>query len=171
MRQDGTYIHVHHIHTQDLGSRHMETEITMPLSAESIKRLAKEKWDTKSEELRALSGRKYMPFFARLRLPMNPWELSFDELTEAQRNVIIKGELIRTYDSLPNSEKTKLKELLGLSEFKSKWFRLGSRDKRILLGTIITTKHNNNNDSRKITDAVGRGVPARAKQVQQTDNC
>ena len=171
MRQNRTYIHIHNIHAQDLDSRHMETETTMPLSAESIKRLAKEKWDTKSEELRAFSGRKYMPFFARLRLPMNPWELSFDELTEAQRNVIIKGELIRTYDSLPNSEKTKLKELLGLSEFKSKWFRLGSRDKRILLGTILTTKHSNNNDSRKITDAVGRGVPARAKQVQQTDNC
>ena len=170
MRQDGTHIHIHNIHAQDLDSRHMETENTMPLSAESIKRLAKEKWDAKSEELRAFSGRKYMPFFARLRLPMNPWELSFDELTEAQRNVIIKGELIRTYDSLPNSEKTKLKELLGLSEFKSKWFRLGSRDKRILLGTILTTK-DNNNDSRKITDAVGRGVPARAKQVQQTDNC
>ena len=142
----------------------MEAATIEMFSAESILSRAREKWDGKSGESRLKSGRKYMAFFVKLKLPMNDWGLRFSELTDAQRSVIVKGELIRTYDSLPNSDKTRIKEGLGLSKFQSKWYRLSSHDKNILLKHVTTTKQEIH-DSRIITDAVGAGMPSCAREV------
>ena len=98
---------------------------------------AKSKWDEKSEANKIRAGSKYQRFLDKLKFPINDWNSRFDDLSKRQQSVIIKGELIRTYDSLPNTEKTHIMREFGLSEFSSKWFRLPSCDKKVLLNYII----------------------------------
>lgn len=62
---------------------------------------------------------------------------TFDHLNKFQRNILIKGELIRTYDALPNTEKTKIMRKLELSKFASKWYKLEPEDKKKLLNYVI----------------------------------
>lgn len=98
---------------------------------------AKLKWDKKSKINRIRSGSKYKHFFEKHRLQINDWANDFDDLTNNQQNVIVKGELIRTYDSLDNVLKTTIMRDFGLSEFSSKWYKLPCGDKKILLNYVI----------------------------------
>ena len=98
---------------------------------------AKSKWNEKSEANKIRAGSKYERFFKKFNFPVSNWVCDFDELSKHQQSVITKGELIRTYDSLPNIEKTRIKREFGLSMFSSKWFKLPSADKKILLNYII----------------------------------
>lgn len=107
------------------------------LSHNSILERAELNWNSKNEKKRISSGRKYNHIFTKLKLPANDWKNNFDQLTNSQRSILIKGELIRTYDSLPNREKTTLKKEFGLSHFSSKWFKLSPEDKKILLKTVL----------------------------------
>ena len=107
------------------------------LSHETIIERAKEKWNKKLSEEKIRCGRKYHHIFDKLNLPQVDWDNQFDELLKSQTNILIKGELIRTYDSMPNKDKTKIKENFGLSTFSSKWFRLPSCDKKILLNSVL----------------------------------
>ena len=92
------------------------------LSHKSIVKRAEEKWNLKSSVDKVRSGHKYRHIFEKLK---------------SQVNILVKGELIRTYDSMSNKDKTHLKERFGLSSFSSKWFRLPSCDKKILLNSIL----------------------------------
>lgn len=107
------------------------------LSHKTIVGRAKEKWNSKVSAERIRCGQKYHHVFEKLNLPKVDWDNQFDELSNSQANILIKGELIRTYDSMANKEKTKIKEHFGLSTFSSKWFRLPSCDKKILLNSIL----------------------------------
>ena len=107
------------------------------LSKGAIVERAKEKWNSKGERKRLMCGKKYQHIFDTLKLEMTPWSNNFEKLTQSQRSILIKGELIRTYDGLPNSEKTNLKNQFGLESFSSKWYKLGSKDKKILLNSIL----------------------------------
>ena len=107
------------------------------LSHESIVKRAEEKWNLKSSVDKVRSGYKYRHIFNKLNLPSVDWDNKFSELSKGQTNILIKGELIRTYDSMPNWEKTRIKEHFGLSSFSSKWFRLPSCDKKILLNSVL----------------------------------
>ena len=107
------------------------------LSHESIVKRAEEKWNLKSSVDKVRSGHKYRHIFEKLNLPSVDWDNKFSELSKSQANILIKGELIRTYDSMSNKDKTRLKERFGLSSFSSKWFRLPSCDKKILLNSIL----------------------------------
>ena len=107
------------------------------LSHESIVKRARDKWDLKGSTERVRSGHKYHHIFEKLNLPSVDWDNSFDDLSKSQINILIKGELIRTYDSMPNKQKTRIKERFGLSCFSSKWFRLPSCDKKILLNSVL----------------------------------
>ena len=107
------------------------------LSHETIVNKAKEKWNSKISADRIRCGRKYHHIFEKLNLPKVDWDNQFDDLSKSQINILIKGELIRTYDSMPNKEKTKIKNHFGLSMFASKWFRLPSCDKKILLNSVL----------------------------------
>lgn len=113
------------------------------LSHESIVERAKEKWNTKISTAKIRCGRKYSHIFEKFGLPLADWNNSFEELSKFQTNILVKGELIRTYDSMPNREKTRIKQHFGLSTFSSKWFRLPSCDKKILLNSVL------NNDEQK----------------------
>jgi hypothetical protein len=107
------------------------------LNKTEISSRAKTKWNEKSEANKVRAGSKYQHFLGKFKLPMNNCNSEFDVLTKYQQNVIVKGELIRTYDSLPNTAKTKIMREFGLSAFSSKWYKLPSGDKKILLNHVI----------------------------------
>lgn len=102
-----------------------------------ITKRAKEHWNAKSKEEREKCGLKYMHFIKKFKLPYRTWDTDFDSLSNAQRNVIVKGELIRFYDELTNQSKTQIKNELKLSTFSSKWYKLPSSDKKTLLCSVI----------------------------------
>lgn len=107
------------------------------LSRELIVKRAKEKWDAKPSVEKIRSSHKYKHIFERLKLPSVNWDNEFSKLSQSQINILVKGELIRTYDSMSNKEKTRIKNEFGLSQFSSKWFRLAPCDKKILLNSIL----------------------------------
>jgi hypothetical protein len=107
------------------------------LSHTLIEKRASNKWNNKTVTERLNASLKYKHIFVKYHLAFNDWSNNFDELTSQQRNVLLKGELIRTYDALPNSCKTKIKKQLGLSSFSSKWFKLSPKDKKILLNSVL----------------------------------
>jgi hypothetical protein len=107
------------------------------LSRDLIVKRAEEKWNSKAPSERIRSSHKYKHIFEKLNLPSVDWNNEFSKLSKSQTNILIKGELIRTYDSMPNREKTKIKNQFGLSTFSSKWFRLSPSDKKILLNSIL----------------------------------
>jgi hypothetical protein len=104
---------------------------------ESIIKRARENWDFKDSESRRKSGHKYRHIFLKSTKPINDWSETFEKLTKEQQNILVKGELIRTYDALPNIDKTYLKRQFNLSTFSSKWFKLPSSDKHLLLKYVI----------------------------------
>lgn len=115
----------------------MDENVKDSLSRSSIITRAKERWDSKPSSEKIRSSRKYKHVFEKLNLPMVNWDNEFSKLSASQTSILIKGELIRTYDSLPNSEKTKVKRKFGLSSFSSKWFRLSPSDKKVLLNSVL----------------------------------
>ena len=96
-------------------------------------------WNDKTEVDKLSSGKKYQHAIRNNNNPID-WLKPFDCLNERQRSIIIKGELIRLYDSLSNQSKTCIKRELGLSEFQSKWFKLNSEDKKILLNFVLNAQ-------------------------------
>lgn len=115
----------------------MIMELKDIFSKESINKRAKENWDYKDSNGRVRCGHKYNHIFDKAKVRLSDWSEIFENLTKPQQNVIIKGELIRTYDALPNSDKTIIKKEFGLSTFSSKWFKLPSDDKKKLLKYVI----------------------------------
>lgn len=109
----------------------------MILDKAEILARAKLKWDSKNDVSRIRAGCKYQHFLNKFKLQTNDWVNDFEQLSTPQKNVIIKGELIRTYDSMPNVSKTNIMREFGLSSFSSKWYKLPSKDKKILLNYII----------------------------------
>lgn len=103
----------------------------------SIKERARQKWNNKSEGKRLSDGKKYQFIFLKQKRPYHDWASSFDDLTKFQQNLIIKGELIRTYDALPNFIKTRIKKKTNLNTFSSKWYKLPSDDKKKLLDFVL----------------------------------
>ena len=107
------------------------------LSHTSIEKRASDRWNSKTVSERLHASSKYKHIFAKYKLPSNDWSNLFNELTSHQRNILLKGELIRTYDALANTDKTKIKREFGLSHFSSKWFKLSPQDKKTLLNSIL----------------------------------
>jgi len=107
------------------------------LSRDSIIERARNKWNSKPSIEKIRASHKYKHIFDKLKLPSVDWDNEFAKLSKSQANILVKGELIRTYDSLPNKDKTRIKKKFGLSAFSSKWFRLASSDKKILLNSIL----------------------------------
>lgn len=114
------------------------------LSHDTIVQRAKENWNLKNSTSKIRCGYKYRHVFEKLSLPKVEWDCSFESMAKCQTNILIKGELIRTYDSLSNREKTRIKNHFGLSTFSSKWFRLPPCDKKILLNSVL--KHEEQKD-------------------------
>ena len=107
------------------------------LSHTSIEKRASDRWNKKTVTERLRTSSKYKHIFAKYHLPTNDWSNIFNDLTSHQRNILLKGELIRTYDALANIDKTKIKNLFGLSHFSSKWFKLSPQDKKTLLNSVL----------------------------------
>ena len=97
---------------------------------------ARETWNGKSDGEKSKVGKKYHHFFEKIELRHKDWVNPFDTLTNAQRKVLFKSELIRTYDSLDNSIKSKIMKDAHLRKFSSKWFKMLSCDKRTLLNYL-----------------------------------
>ena len=71
----------------------------------SIYLRAKEHWDFKCVKERLRCGKKYSHIFGDKDSSLVDWSNPFESLSLKQKKLIIKGELIRTYDSLPNIDK------------------------------------------------------------------
>jgi hypothetical protein len=106
------------------------------LSREAIIGRAEKNWNDRDETNRIRAGNKYKHIFQKFHMPENDWKNDFNKLTESQQSILVKGELIRMYDGLPNRKKTMLKHQLGLSAFSTKWFKLPPGDKKTLLTSI-----------------------------------
>lgn len=117
------------------------------LSRASIEKRASDRWNKKTVTERLHASSKYKHIFSKYRLPTKDWSNSFNELTLHQRNILLKGELIRTYDALANTDKTNIKIKFGLSHFSSKWFKLSPQDKKTLLNSVL---HNGQESQRYI---------------------
>lgn len=102
-----------------------------------IKLRAETKWNKKSTEERLKHSSKYKFLNSNLVKHLADWSNKFEDLSKIQQNILIKGELIRTYDALPNTEKTIIMRRLCLSSFSSKWYRLKSVDKKKLLNYVL----------------------------------
>lgn len=102
---------------------------------ESINNRAKEHWNFKNESSRLKSGNKYNHIFNGKTIV--DWKNVFDSLSKPQQILLIKSELIRTYDALPNIDKTIIKHKFKLSTFASKWYKLPNTDKNKLLKFVI----------------------------------
>ena len=107
------------------------------LSRTSIEKRASDRWNNKTVTERLHASSKYKHIFVKYHLLTKDWSNIFNELTSHQRNILLKGELIRTYDALANTDKTKIKNQFGLSHFSSKWFKLSPQDKKILLNSVL----------------------------------
>ena len=110
---------------------------TSLLSIESITERASTRWDSKTPDDRLKASSKYNHIFNKHNLEKNDWSNQFHNLSRHQRNILLKGELIRTYDAMSNSDKSKIKLQFGLPNFASKWFKLDSKSKKILLTSIL----------------------------------
>ena len=105
------------------------------IDKEQIRRRAKSAWDIQNPLEKLKSGKKYLHASDGIR-PID-WLCPFDALSEKQRNILIKGELIRTYDRLLLSDKKKLTNEACLSTFQTKWYKMSSIDKQKLLKHIL----------------------------------
>lgn len=112
------------------------------LSRSSIRKRTSERWNNKTVNDRLHTSFKYKYVFEKYKFPINDWSNTFEKLSFHQQNILLKGELIRTYDSLTNRDKTIIKHKLGLSSFSSKWFKLSPQDKKILLNSVLQWKRN-----------------------------
>lgn len=90
-------------------------------------------WDSKPSDVKNKISRKYNHLF---KFNVN-WDKPFALLSHKQQNILLKGELIRTYDALSNLEKTKIKHKYNLSEFSTKWYKMLTQDKMILLKEFV----------------------------------
>lgn len=109
------------------------------LSQVDILERAKNKWNQRTSDDKIKCSIKYHHIFLKIGSQPKTWNVDFSNLDPRQKSILIKGELIRTYDALPNQIKTKIKEKYGLTTFASKWFRLPSCDKKKLLMEITKT--------------------------------
>lgn len=104
----------------------------------SIMARAKDNWNFKSKISRQMCGKKYSHIFMKHNLKMNDWINDFDDLSISQQKLLLKSEIIRTYDSLPNTDKSKIKNKIKLTVFASKWYKLPSEDKKKILKLLIS---------------------------------
>ncbi len=98
---------------------------------------AKAHWNEKTATERLKNGAKYKHIFAKYGFKCMEWSNDFDGLSKRQKNILVKGELIRTYDKLTNEEKANVKGKYKLGKFSSKWFKLSPQDKSKLLKSIL----------------------------------
>ena len=107
------------------------------LERNDIVQKAKLFWNSKDRDTRIRIGNKYHHIVSRFGINTDDWIGGFDTLSKVQQNLIIKGELIRFYESLPNTDKTTIMFDFSLSTFSSKWYKLPGKDKKILLNYIL----------------------------------
>lgn len=107
------------------------------LSYGLIRNKTRETWNKKTSAERLRNGCKYKHIFTKYGFSCHDWANDFDGLSKRQKNILFKGELIRTYDKLTNKEKTVIKEKFNLGTFSSKWFKMPSQDKKKLLQSIL----------------------------------
>ena len=101
-----------------------------------IKLRAERFWNEQNQIQRIKEGKKYIHACNGLH-PID-WVYDFKHLNERQQNVIIKGELIRTYDNMLISDKKKLTNEACLSKFETKWYKMSPKDKNKILKHILT---------------------------------
>ena len=109
-------------------------------NSKSIKKRAEKSWNEKVEKSKRACGCKYAHIIEKFypKYVNCPWDCDFNNLSKPQQVILTKGELIRTYDSLSNHDKTKIKKELKLSTFATKWYKLPSEDKSKLLKFAIS---------------------------------
>ena len=98
---------------------------------------AKTKWDslTICERLRRFKKYRHITIIDN---NLASWVDDFDDLDKQHKNILIKGELIRTYDSMLMSDKRKLSNEAGLSKFQTKWYKFTNDDKTKLLDHVLS---------------------------------
>lgn len=102
------------------------------LPTDDIRDKTIEQWNRKLEKDKIRIAKKYSHLFGEIE-----WNVDFEKLSERQQEILLKGELIRRYDSLTNKDKTIIKNELKMSQFQSKWFKLNYGDKHKLLNYVL----------------------------------
>lgn len=106
-------------------------------SKDAIIQRAQEFWDYKTPKEKIKLVKKYKHISGIGEYTIDSWLTDFALLNHDQHTMIVKGELIRTYDSLPNIDKTRIKQMFKLSIFSSKWYKLPHKDKSKLLNYFL----------------------------------
>ena len=104
------------------------------LDKKQIRERASNRWDSFNPIERIRESRKYSHI---TNYRVSEWVSEFNFLDESKKNILIKGELIRTYDNMLLSDKKKLTNEAHLSKFETKWVKFSSVDKDKLLTYIL----------------------------------
>lgn len=111
----------------------MNKELLDIISYEAILKRTEDDWDCKTFKEKKRKGKKFTYVCKLYNVKDNNWILPFNSLSSFQKSLLIKGEVIRTYNALPNKDKTILKNYWNLHKFATKWYNLLSVDKITIL--------------------------------------
>ena len=106
------------------------------LDKKQVQDRAAVRWNSFGPIERLKEGHKYGHI---TQIKNSDWVLDFDQLTPFIQNILVKGELIRTYDNMLMSDRKKLTNEAHLSKFETKWFKFSSVDKEKLLKYVLDT--------------------------------
>ena len=118
----------------------MELTLDDLLIRNYVSQRTREKWDREGDEYKECRGAKYAHIFKNPNNVLN-WKVDFSELSRGQQSVLMKREIINTYDLLSHEEKKKLQDKLNLSRSPNKWFNLPPKDKKKILKVILVEKN------------------------------
>lgn len=113
----------------------LNKELNNLLRKEAIEERAEFDWNCKTDNEKKQKGKKYAHIVSRLNLGLTEedWLNEYSLLSNFQKKLIFKGEVIRTYDALSSKDKTQLMKFWGLSKFSNKWHNLPYSDKNLIL--------------------------------------
>lgn len=112
---------------------HNDSELQRLISPPNLIKRAMEDWESKEDIEKIRKSKKYKHIFIQKNIPCKSWLIPFNEMTTFQKNLIIKAEIIRMYDALSNSDKSRLIPIYNIKVFATKWHKLKYSDKiRIL---------------------------------------
>lgn len=121
----------------------MELTLDDLLIRNYVSQRTREKWNNEDDENKEYRGLKYAHLFQKSNNVLD-WKVDYSDLTKGQQSLLMKREIINTYDLLSHEEKKKLQNQLKLSRSPNKWFNLPPRDKAKILKVVLCEKNDEN---------------------------
>ena len=111
----------------------MKKKLDDYVSLESIRKRAIENWDNKTVDEKRKKSERYKHVSEIYGYYGLKWNKSFLELNDFQQMVVMKAEIIRTYDMLNVYYRKVFNEYLGLEENAKKWHLLSFKSKNKIM--------------------------------------